>query len=470
MGKVNLDFVITLPKALTGNIQSVAVTPFLHRDNEDIPLEDLTIRGNLFSRVQERNYWQYDRYSELFKPGEADREKAFNRFVNHPYPENVRLDSIVEKSAAIACYYTQEVKTNEISGKKILITLKGNVVALDHSRYDFPLSDTLVYTISSMLSFTDTATRYKKMIIEKYVVVQDKNYLNFKVNDTRIIDSLAGNAGQLERIEELMNSIINQNEFHVDSIILTASASPEGAMKKNEQLAKGRAHALREHLLKKFRGYHIDKILSIRWVGEDWEELVRLIEPCDEIGNRERILAMIAGANSDKGNDKDKLEKEIKRLFPQDYRYIFDNLYPLLRTVNFKYDLRRVGMVKDTLHTTVPDEEYAKGMRLLNERKYARALEILEAYEDRNTAVAMLSIGWDKEALEILDKEPKSAVAEYLKAIACARLGKKEKGLRHFAEACEIEPSMEYRGKLDPEITLLKELKDEEDKTIEKND
>lgn len=59
---------------------------------------------------------------------------------------------------------------------------------------------------------------------------------------------------------------------------------------------------------------------------------------------------------------------------------------------------------------------------------------------------------------KLLAALPKDAITEYLRAIACARLGRKREGRRHFLEACRMDERMEYRGNLDPEITEL--LKD----------
>ena len=112
-------------------------------------------------------------------------------------------------------------------------------------------------------------------------------------------------------------------------------------------------------------------------------------------------------------------------------------------------------MVKDTIHTTELDTIYARGVELLQKRKYAKALYILNDYNDRNTVVAHLSLGHDERALELLAVMPKDAVTEYLRAIACSRLGRKEEGRRHFLEACRLDGRMEYRGNLDPEIAEL---------------
>ena len=123
-GKVMIDFVITLPKELQGNCQSVAVIPWLHKFGKDVPLQELSIRGGLFSRVQKRNYWQFERYKEVFNPDSVRLGRAFEKFIKYPYPEGVRLDSIVENRGKISYFYTQEVSTQG-EGKKMLITLQG---------------------------------------------------------------------------------------------------------------------------------------------------------------------------------------------------------------------------------------------------------------------------------------------------------------------------------------------------------
>ncbi|MCI9244182.1 MAG: hypothetical protein HFJ82_01545 [Alistipes sp.] len=447
-GKVLVDFVVKLPKELQGGCRSIVVVPHLHKAEGAVPLQEISIRGGLFSRVQDRNYWQFSQYVRLFRPDAAGEQWAFERFVKHPYPQGVRLDSIVEGARDLSYYYSQEVPTRS-EGKTMLLTLHGAVVALDGSRYDLPPLDTLRYHISSMLSFADTTTRYVTKIIEKYAVVNNRNYLSFRVNDTRIIDTLGDNAVQLARIESLMSGLVEQREFHVDSIVLTASASPEGSYAQNERLARGRAAVLKQRLGQRF-GLQVDTLLSVRWVAEDWVELERRIAADSTIAEREAILGLLRTV----GNP-DRREAELRRRFPKQYRDIRERLYPLLRAVNFKYDLRRVGMVKDTIHTTVPDTLYARGVELLNEREYNDALRILRPYEDRNTAVAMLSLGYDEQAYEVLRRLSEEATVEYLKAIACARMGRIEEGKAAFRRACELQPNFEYRGNLDPEIREL---------------
>ena len=447
-GRVVLDFIVTLPKELLGKSRSVVITPILHKPDESVPLEDLVIRGGRFSLLQERDYWQYETYIERFRPDTVGREAAFNRFVKFPYPEDVRLDSLVESRSTVTYYYSQEVKTDETS-KKMLVTLQGQVLAVDDSAYRLPPSDTLSYIVSSMLSFVDTVPRYRIRIVDKYLTVEDRNYIQFFVGDTRVVDTLGDNWRQLDKITGLMRQIVEQQEFWVDTITLTAASSPEGAYAFNDRLSQGRAAALKRYLVRRY-GKSIDTMLSVQWVAEDWAELTNRIRTDREIINRDAILELIAAEKNP-----DRREQAIRLRFPKEYAYIRSVIYPQLRAVNFRYNLRRKGMVKDTIHTTELDTAYARGVELLRKRKYAKALYILNDYNDRNTVVAHLSLDHNERAMELLATMPKDAVTEYLRAIACSRLGRKAEGREHFLEACRLDGRMEYRGNLDPEIAEL---------------
>ena len=447
-GRVVLDFIVTLPRQLLGKSCSVVITPILHKPDESVALEDLVIRGGRFSLLQERDYWQYETYVERFRPDTVGREAAFNRFVKFPYPEDVRLDSLVEGRSTVTYYYSQEVKTDETS-KKMLVTLQGQVLAVDDSAYRLPPSDTLSYVVSSMLSFVDTMPRYRIKVIDKFVTVEDRNYIQFFVGDTRVVDTLGDNRRQLDKITGLMRQIVEQQEFYVDTITLTAAASPEGSYAANNILARARAEALKRYLVRRY-GRSIDTMLTVRWVAEDWAELTNRIRTDREIGNRDAILELIV-----EEKNPDRREQAIRQQFSKEYAYIRSVIYPQLRAVNFRYSLRRKGMVKDTIHTTELDTAYARGVELLQKRKYAKALYILNDYNDRNTVVAHLSLDHNERAMELLATMPKDAVTEYLRAIACSRLGRKEEGREHFLEACRLDGRMEYRGNLDPEIAEL---------------
>lgn len=66
-GAVDIDFLVMLPSGLQGESQSITITPYLLRGDNHEPLEPLQIRGGLFSKLQERNYWRYAKYRDLLQ-------------------------------------------------------------------------------------------------------------------------------------------------------------------------------------------------------------------------------------------------------------------------------------------------------------------------------------------------------------------------------------------------------------------
>ena len=138
--------------------------------------------------------------------------------------------------------------------------------------------------------------------------MQDRNYIQFLVNDTRVLDTLGKNAAQLGKIQARMAELIAQQEFYVDSVVLTASASPEGRFNRNRTLAQGRAHALKGYLQERI-GPQVDTLVRVRWVAEDWPELAARIRGDESLPQRAEILELIAAEK-----DPDRREQVIREV------------------------------------------------------------------------------------------------------------------------------------------------------------
>ena len=143
------------------------------------------------------------------------------------------------------------------------------------------------------------------------------------------------------------------------------------------------------------------------------------------------------------------------------YRFLREVLYPRLRTVKFDFHLHRKGMVKDTIQTTVLDEEYMAGVQAIRDRDYKTAIELLRPYKDYNAAVAFCAMDYNASALGILEaldarSEPgMTGQIDYLLAVIYGRQGKDQKAVEHFLKACKLNPTFVHRGNLDPEISEL---------------
>ena len=474
MGQITLDFIISVPRTLQDNNWGVYFTPIVYEDSIISSLDQIVIRGEMFSRLQSRQYWQFENY--LNKVGHRDGYSQNSAFLASKYYEvlnelgskqkerlmqqyeetimfprltDARLDSIILRGREnFNYYYTQVIKTKKDT-KHLNLHFEGELKAIDNSNVKLPSSDTLKFVVSSMIGLIDTTKVYKTEIIEKFATVNESYDIQFQVGRISIIDTLSKNKVELEKMEKMFNSLIYQHEYHVDSIILTAAGSPEGRMRYNQTLSEKRGKSIQQHLTKVINA-NIDTLITTNAIGEDWTKLTALILKDTTIENRDAILKIIK-----KEKVLDNRELIIRRKYPKDYKYMKSTLYPPLRSVNFRYALRRVGMIKDTIHTNILDSTYIKGIEYLKDREYQKALEILDPYHNQNTAITLLSLGYDKGAYDILKSLQQNALTNYLLAISCSRLKKYTQGKKHLAQAIELNPMLRFRANLDPEMKLL---------------
>ena len=454
-GKVNLDFIVTVPKKLIDKRWMITLTPQLERSGEKTILEDLVINGEIYRLYQEKGEAMYSALSERYNLFQRDTTRIksyFFRKYNLQYNTDARLDTIISSANNFNYYYSQEVTTDE--AKSMDLYLNGQVFALDKSRYDLPQSDTITYFVSSMIQFIDPAPRFVHKIIERHAEANFSAHITFPVARENVDENLNDNATEIAKVQDIIKQLTWSSEFIIDSINMTASCSPEGSWKLNEALAKRRAISLKSFFAKKMDDKAgVDSLFNAKWIAEDWKRVSELISSEKyryTIGSRDAILAIISSEP-----DPDKRERTIREKYPLEYKCIKDSIYPQLRTVEFQFNLHRSGMTKDTTHTTEPDTLYDRGRELLKVRKYKDALAILIEYNDFNTAIAYMSLGYDKSAYDILLKESESANQEYLLAILCSRLKKEAEAVRRFLHSCELDESKVYRGVLDPEINRL---------------
>ena len=457
-GEIAIDFIVGIPAALQSSTWGLSLIPVIENNGMEEALQPLSIRGELFSDIQKRQYWQmnkylnrilddstelttttslavkyYEAYNRYIAGGQKRRadklESTYKQTISFPYLNDPRLDSVLIRKGEIRYYYTQTYRPTKDT-KRLHLFFRGRVDAIDRSRYDLSNSDTLTYTVTSMLSLLDNEPRYM----------------------LKIIDTMGQNRVQLAKIERLMDTLINQYEFFVDSITITASSSPDGSMATNNRIAGERARAIKERLVRKF-GHEVDTLIRTRSIGEDWTLLKRLIRHNSDMPNWEQIMAMI-----DQSSNLDVTEPQIRKQFPKDYAYMKEILYPQLRAVDFRYNLRRVDMVKDTVVLTVLDTTYMRGVQQLRDRDYVGALRTLNDYKCQNLAIVLLSLSYDEAAFEILEQLPpaeKNPRTDYLSAIALSRMNRPREGLEYYLKAIQADPVLKFRGNLDPEIQIL---------------
>ena len=393
------------------------------------------------------------RFTDYKKIAENQRKKEmteemYDKYVRFPI-QPARLDTIIKEGANFIYYYKQELPATE-NTKKIDLTLNGLILAKDETKTPLPPSDTLTYYVSSMIQFLDRTPRYKKKIISREDEVNVTAYVNYKTASTTFDESIGDNKKEVEKVFETIRNINYTGEFLIDSIYMTATSSPEGSSAMNLQLSKGRAVNLKKYLLQKTDDPEgVDSLFRPKWLGEDWGKLKKIIIEDDSILNKENVNEILEISNLDSR------EKALQS-HPY-YSYIREKYYPKLRAVEFKFHLHRRDMIQDTIIMPVIDTTYQRAIKMIEEREYKQALVMLdEQYpDDYNTAICLMSLGYDSRALEIMRKQPDTSNRNYILAILYVRLKKEDEAVKLYIKSCDQDESKIWRGKLDPEINTL---------------
>lgn len=156
---------------------------------------------------------------------------------------------------------------------------------------------------------------------------QKEIFLNFPVNKTVILTDFMDNRSELAKTENMLKEIKDDNNLNVTRIDIVGYASPEGPVKNNEALSKGRTEALKKYLSAGTQ-FPAD-IYHVVYGGENWDGLVAMVE-ASQMADKEAILSIIR-ETSDPTLRKNKL-KQLKNGVP--YKQMLSEYYPKLRKVN----------------------------------------------------------------------------------------------------------------------------------------
>lgn len=536
-GKVDLAFQVIVPASMRDSRWQLRFYPDMYVLEDSIRLEPVIITGAGYRKAQLKGYEQYDRFLsriiedstafinvrqlEIFlkrnipalyafktdstyvseeeflsaygvseqqaiehytntlaknmnERRKARKDKMYARYVKSPIvTEGVRLDTVMVTNEGDFIYnYVQTINTRP-KLRRADIVLSGEIYEQDVKLYDVPRSEPLTFYISSIAAFVDNTERYLTKVVERRASANTECCIDFEVGKADVRPELGENAAVIKRIEATLASLLENEIFDLDSIVVSATASPEGSYEFNGKLAQRRSESVSRYF-ESYMRHFADSLVEAAGVSMDLEgtfmeqtrkvDLIRLTPRCIP-ENWEDLYALVEDDVVMNVDQKDLFFKRFKTKDPDAresrmrsddyYKYMREALYPQLRTVKFNFYLHRKGMVKDTVHTTVLDSTYMRGVQALRDMDYEAALALLRPYEDFNTAVAYMGMDRNKNAMKILSKMEKTAEINYLMAILHSREGELDKAVECYVRSCKQNPSYVYRGNLDPEISVL---------------
>ena len=518
-GKVDLRFEVIVPASMQDSKWQLRFYPDMYVLGDSIRLEPVIITGSEYRKGQLKGYQQYERFirtiitdstrfidlrnleifierniPEVYKfkndssyvsdeqfrsyygvtereavehytnkfalrlneQRKSKRSKMYAKYVKVPIVSSgIRLDTVIRGDGGDIVYQYSQTITTRPKLRKVDIVLSGDIWESDRKLFSMDRSAPLTFYISSLSSFVDDTQHYLTKVVERRAAANTACYVDFRSGKWDIDLGLGYNADEIGRIKGNILELLNNTKYDLDSIIIAASASPEGALAANNRLAEKRAAAVAGYF-DNFIGHYRDSVRreqgqqadipSIKFLsrsnGENWPMLSYLVDQDSTLSEANVRSYMKCLAIKDPDQRESALQKE-----PY-YRYMRENLYPRLRTVKFDFYLHRKGMVKDTVHTTELDSVYMAGVQALKDREFEKALNYLKDYRDYNTAVAFVSMDYNASAMAVLQEIEKTPQVDYMMALIYARKGDDSQAVSHYLKACDGEPSFVFRGKI----------------------
>ena len=372
----------------------------------------------------------------------SQTDEKYRRFVKDPViTYGFRLDTLIGDNTEDFRYTYHQALGTRPGLRQIDVCLTGGIYYQGEKLYSIPPSEPVTFYVSSFATMTEDIQRYVTKVIERRVELNTRAAINFMAGRSDIDTGYMDNHAELQYIQSIISGLLSSGEYLADSLIITASCSPEGSYRFNSQLARKRAESIAGFIDGK------DFRLIERHIPENWERLYDLIRKDSTVNDLTGILDICAETSHDK-------REHLLSAHPE-YPYIKEHLYPVLREVEFQFCLHRKDMVKDTIHTTEPDTVYSAGVQAIKDRDYSKAVRLLGSYRDINSALAFLAMDYNASAMNILEELPVSGKRDYLLAVVHSRNGNEKKAVEYFLSAVNQERSLRFRGNLDPEISRL---------------
>ena len=172
-------------------------------------------------------------------------DKMYRKYVKVPIvTESIRLDSVIVSSDGEFVYnYVQTINTRP-KLRKVDIILSGDIYEEAKRIYSIPRSEPLTFYISSISAFTDNTERYLTKVIERRASANTEAHIDFKVGKSDVVPDFGNNAYEIELIKRTLSSLVRNEVFDLDSIIVSATASPEGSYALNSSLAQKRSESV----------------------------------------------------------------------------------------------------------------------------------------------------------------------------------------------------------------------------------
>lgn len=430
-GRINLSFLVTLPKAFMDERYQVVLYPTLLNGAKQVAMPPLVLQGRDFKAKQDEEYKRYGSFEE----GIIDSARY-----DSIYFDKKRHDSFITSlQRSYLRSYERDYK-----------------LQMDYDRWKQVMEQRLIDHEARVAGAYDasTASKQLRMLTRAYdmdLYGEDSSVLRRKHDSiytaarreqvlekrtrTLRLEDVPSKFKTLYKYNLTIDSLRNKSVTEQDSLEVARHTYKHKAIAQNEA-KRNNKETIKGHLihLKKIEGAHkTDSIVP----GKDFVYLyTEDIEVTEDLQKKlelvldTRVTALDKSTWSQAGRDT--------------LRYIVSGMNDLV-------DPKQADRLSGEQLA-----EYQQGLQRLAVRDYHGALNIFNRYPDYNAAICLIALGHNTQAEKFLEYlKPANGKVDYLKAIVQLRLGKVDAAKALLLSAARKDPQVGYRSEIDPEFASI---------------
>lgn len=430
-GYVNLKFLITLPKVFMDERWQVTLRPTLLNGQEQVELPPVVLQGSEFKAKQDKEYESFEAFKAgVVNPNEYDTRffdiKKHNRFTKSLQREYLKS-------------YTRDfnLQMRYDRWRRIMEERKILFDAQTAGNYDQAINAKGLKMLKQAYEeelYGQDSTIITQKFRDKYISTRRDSILAKLTRPIRERD-IPRPYRTLYKYNLTADSIKNKSVTEADSIRIAEFTYKKKEIAQNEGY-RNNLDTYEKHMIRLPRISEAHSLQPMR-IGEDLAYMYsREIEVKEGLQRRLRI----------------KLDTRVTALDQSTWWQTgLDTLSFIVSGMNDLADKSLAERLEGTAR-----EEYDRGLERLAAYDYKGALDILNNYPDYNSALCLVALGYNAQAIQLLDKlSPSNAKMDYLRAIVYSRDKQFQHARHYLLQSIKQNPQLAYKVDIEPEFAPL---------------
>ena len=431
-GRINLTFLVTVPRALMDERYQVVLSPHLLTEDTTMTLPPVVLKGREFKVAQDKEQKALQAFQEsIVDPSKYD-SVFFNRKAHRSFMGRLQQDyySAYRRQFSLQLAYE---RWRRIMEERYLNANAARAGAYD-TKYHAKALDMLGAAYRDELSGRDSVGQRKGFDM----LYSPERRAAYLARGERQLDStnVPGKFRMLFERGWTMDSIENKSFTEKDSLEVAQHTYNFRAIAHNES-RRTNADTYRRHIV------HFPLIEETQYeagVTPDKDFVYLYSRDLEVTPQMKKRMKVIVDSRISAIDQSTWMQRGV------------DTLTFVISGINDLVDATLIDRLNEKPEAAA---EYKLGLERMAARDYRGALEYLRKYPDYNGALALAGMEEDERALMVLNQLGANGKVEYLKAICLTRLSRHEEAKAALLRAVKLQSFLVYKAETEAALAPL---------------